>query len=202
MAKAKTPPMRSPQVEMWPLIDLKEFENNARTHPPEQIEAIAQSMKEFGFTIPILAAEDGTIIAGHGRLEAARVIGMAEVPVIVAEGWTDEQRRAYTLADNRLAETSDWDVDKLALELDFLNTDGFDLGAIGFDEATLDALTSGSFAPTLVPGMAVGEVTGEDVAKAAEELDASGERLAKQNLIEVTCPHCGKEYDLDKNDLV
>ena len=101
------------QVEMWQVADLVPYARNARQHPADQIDQIAASMQRFGFTIPMLVAEDGTIIAGHGRLMAAAQLGLAEVPVMVARGWTEEDRRLYTLADNRLAEIAEWDPEML-----------------------------------------------------------------------------------------
>lgn len=133
------------KMEWWPVEDLVPYAQNARTHPPEQVAQIAASMERFGFTMPMLVAEDGTIIAGHGRLMAAQQLGYSEVPVMVARGWSDEDRRLYTLADNRLAETSEWDVEMLRIELDELR---LELGAevldgIGFSEAELQVLIPG-----------------------------------------------------------
>jgi DNA modification methylase len=136
---AKWPAART---EMWQVSDLVPYARNARTHPPEQIDQIAASMERFGFTIPMLVAEDGTIIAGHGRLMAAAQLGMAEVPVMVARGWSDEDRRLYTLADNRLAETSEWDPETLKIELDELAALGVedDLSMIGFSDEDLKGI--------------------------------------------------------------
>ena len=108
-AQSKITPQAWPaaQVEMWQVADLVPYAKTARQHPPEQIDQIAASMERFGFTIPMLVAEDGTIIAGHGRLMAAAQLGLAEVPVMVARGWSEEDRRLYTLADNRLAEIAE-----------------------------------------------------------------------------------------------
>lgn len=128
------------KIEIWPIDDLVPYARNAKKHPPEQVAQIAASMREFGFTIPVLVAEDGTIIAGHGRVLAAKEIGLAEVPVIVAHGWTDEQRRAYTLADNKLSENGEWDEDLLKIELGDLRDDGFAIDLIGFDTKDLDRL--------------------------------------------------------------
>lgn len=127
-------------VETWPIDDLVPYARNAKKHPPEQIAQIAASMREFGFTIPVLAAEDGTIIAGHGRVLAAQEIGLAEVPVIVARGWSDAQRRAYTLADNKLSENGEWDEDLLKIELGDLGEEGFDLDLIGFDTKEVEKM--------------------------------------------------------------
>lgn len=133
------------KVEMWPVADLIPYARNARTHPEEQILQIAASMQRFGFTIPMLVAEDGTIIAGHGRLIAAQRIGIPEVPVMVARGWSDEDRRLYTLADNRLAETSEWDPETLRLEIEELKIEvGADaLADIGFSDTEIAELVPG-----------------------------------------------------------
>ena len=122
------------KVEMWAVENLVPYVRNARQHPPEQIDQIAASMERFGFTIPMLVAEDGTVIAGHGRLMAAAQLGLAEVPVMVARGWSEEDRRLYTLADNRLAEIAEWDPEMLRIELGELREDfGIeDMGLIGF----------------------------------------------------------------------
>lgn len=127
-------------IERWPIDDLEPYARNAKKHPPEQVAQIAASMREFGFTIPVLVAEDGTIIAGHGRVMAAKELGIAEVPVIVARGWTDAQRRAYVIADNRLAENAEWDDDLLKIELGELREEGFDVELTGFDVKTLEKL--------------------------------------------------------------
>lgn len=127
------------KIEMWQVADLAPYVKNARTHPQAQVNQIAASMERFGFTIPMLIAENGTIIAGHGRLLAAAQLGMAEVPVMVARGWSDEDRRIYTLADNRLAETSEWDPETLQIEWDELHALGLgdDLSMIGFSDEDL-----------------------------------------------------------------
>jgi ParB-like chromosome segregation protein Spo0J len=104
------------KVEMRAVDLVLPYARNARSHPEAQVGQIAASMRRFGFTIPMLVAEDGTVISGHGRLLAAQRLGLAEVPVMVARGWSEEDRRVYCLADNRLAETSVWDPETLALE--------------------------------------------------------------------------------------
>jgi len=130
------------KIEMWPVADLAPYVKNARTHPPEQVDQIAASMERFGFTMPMLVAENGTIIAGHGRLMAALQLGMDEVPVMIARGWSDEDRRLYTLADNRLAETSEWDPEMLQVEWDELRELGLgaDLDMFGFTDDELQGL--------------------------------------------------------------
>ena len=135
-------------VDMRAVDELIPYAGNARTHPPEQVAQIAASMRRWGFTIPVLVADDGTIIAGHGRILAARQIGLAQVPVMVARGWSDEDRRLYTLADNRLAETSEWDADLLRLEIDQLLSEGLDddLSQFGFSAAEIEAMLPGALA--------------------------------------------------------
>ncbi|WP_085633466.1 site-specific DNA-methyltransferase [Marivita cryptomonadis] len=157
------------QVEMWQVADLVPYARNARQHPADQIDQIAASMQRFGFTIPMLVAEDGTIIAGHGRLMAAAQLGLAEVPVMVARGWTEEDRRLYTLADNRLAEIAEWDPEMLRLEIEDLRSEfGIeDFGMIGFSADDLaemlpDALvetTGGLTDPDDVPELPETPVT-------------------------------------------
>ena len=140
-AQTKINPQAWPaaQVEMWQVADLAPYAKNARQHPPEQIDQIAASMERFGFTIPMLVAEDGMIIAGHGRLMAAAQLGLAEVPVMVARGWSEEDRRLYTLADNRLAEIAEWDPEMLRIEIGELRADfGIeDMSLIGFSAEDL-----------------------------------------------------------------
>jgi DNA modification methylase len=107
---------------------------NARKHSPEQIAQIAASMREWGWTNPVLVDEGDRIIAGHGRVLAAGRLGFAEVPVMVAEGWTEAQKRAYIIADNQLALTAEWDMELLASEARGLAEWSFDLSLLGFSD--------------------------------------------------------------------
>ena len=134
------------QVEMMPLASLAPYAANARQHPPEQVAQLAASIGEFGFTVPVLVDDAGVLIAGHGRVLAAKALGLEEVPAIRLGHLTEAQARAYRLADNQLALTSTWDEALLAAELRALRTDEFDLGLIGFDTATLDRLLDESTA--------------------------------------------------------
>lgn len=131
------------RVEEWSVDDLIPYARNARKHSAEQVEQLAASIDRFGFTIPVLAAEDGTIIAGHGRVMAAQRLGLSTVPVLVARGWSDEQRKAYTLADNRLAENATWDDDLLRIELGELRDAGMDATFLGFSTHELDTIFNG-----------------------------------------------------------
>jgi len=116
------------------------YERNARTHSEEQIEQIAASIKQFGWTNPILVRPDKTVIAGHGRLEAAKKIGMEKVPCIVLENLSEEQCRALVIADNKLALNAGWDMDLLTSELAELKTLDFDLDVIGFSDEELEEM--------------------------------------------------------------
>ena len=125
------------KVERWAVNRLIPFAKNARTHSDEQVAQIAASIREFGFSNPILVDEDGGVIAGHGRLSAARQLGLADVPVMVATGWSEMQKRAYVLADNKLALNAGWDAEMLRLALGELSEAGFDLSLTGFGEDEL-----------------------------------------------------------------
>ena len=113
------------------------FARNSRTHSDEQVAQIAASIREFGWTNPILIDGANGIIAGHGRLAAARKLGLADVPVIVIDHLTDAQKRALVIADNKLALNAGWDFDLLASEIEGLGEDGFDLSLLGFNEDEL-----------------------------------------------------------------
>jgi DNA modification methylase len=131
---------------------------NARTHDDAQVAQIAASIKEFGFTNPVLIDGDNGIIAGHGRLMAARKLGMESVPVIVLDHLTDAQRKAYILADNKLALNAGWDVEMLRCELQELGDLGFDLALTGFNADEIAALTPEVLNPGLTDEDAVPEV--------------------------------------------
>ena len=128
------------QVKQTEIADLIPYANNSRTHSDSQVAQIAASIKEFGFNNPILLDGDKGIIAGHGRLLAARKLNLDKVPTIELEHLTDAQRKAYIIADNKLALNADWDMELLSLEVDDLKNDGFDLSLIGFDENELGEL--------------------------------------------------------------
>lgn len=128
------------RIEHWPTTKLLPYVRNARQHSEEQIARIAASIAEFGFVNPILTGVDGVLVAGHGRLAAARKLGLPTVPVVVLDHLTPTQRRALVLADNRLAELATWDDALLRIELEALQDDGFDLDLTGFDADALAEL--------------------------------------------------------------
>ena len=116
----------------YPLQDLIPYARNSRTHSDEQVTQIASSIKEFGFTNPVLIDADGGIIAGHGRVMAAKKLKMESVPVIVLSHLTEAQRRAYVIADNKLALNAGWDDEMLRVEFQELQDLGFDVELTGF----------------------------------------------------------------------
>lgn len=154
------------QIEMVSIGQLLPYARNARTHDDAQVAQIAASIKEFGFNNPILIADDQSIVAGHGRLSAARKLGLTEVPVVRLSHLSDTQRKAYILADNRLALNAGWDNDLLKLELQELEIDGVDLEMLGFSKEELDGLLN-SLEPTegLTDEDAVPETPEEPITK-------------------------------------
>ena len=128
------------QIEQLKVGDLIPYVNNSRTHSDEQVMQVASSIKEFGFTNPILIDDDGGIIAGHGRLMAAKKLGLDEVPCIRLGHLSEAQRKAYVIADNQLALNSGWDLDTLKLEMDRLGELDFDIELLGFDDDFLASL--------------------------------------------------------------
>jgi site-specific DNA-methyltransferase (adenine-specific) len=134
--------MKNPadKVEQWDINKLVPYARNSRTHSDEQVAQIAASIKEWGFTTAVLVDEQGGIIAGHGRTLAAQRLKMTEVPVMVAAGWSDAKKRAYIIADNKLALNAGWDNEMLALELGELKDLDFDLDLTGFTADEIAAL--------------------------------------------------------------
>ena len=127
-------------IEYRPIGALIPYARNARTHSPAQVALIAGSIREYGFTNPVLVDGENGIIAGHSRVPAARQLGLTTVPVIELAHLTPAQKQAYILADNKLAEQAGWDKDLMALEVGELNDLGLDLASIGFDAGEIDAL--------------------------------------------------------------
>jgi DNA modification methylase len=149
-AKRKSRPTESPEspeqgwpannVERRPVAGLIPYARNARTHSEEQVAQIAASIREWGWTMPVLVDERDEIIAGHGRVLAAQRLGLTTIPVMVARGWTDNQKRAYVIADNKLTLNAGWDAALLTLELGDLKEAGFDLGLTGFEDGEIGEL--------------------------------------------------------------
>ena len=158
-------------VEYRPISALIPYARNARTHSEEQVAQIVASIEEFGWTNPVLVDEKGGIVAGHGRVLAAKQLGIEQVPCIKLAGLTEAQKRAYVIADNKLALNAGWDEDLLRLELSELKGLDFDLDLIGFDEAELADI-----------------LLGRDVE--FKEFDES----AADDVEMIKCPSCGHEF--------
>lgn len=199
-------------VERRPIGDLIPYAGNARTHSGEQVAQLAASIREWGWTIPVLVDERGEIIAGHGRVLAAKSLGIAEVPVMVARGWSEAKRRAYVLADNKLALNAGWDDDLLAAELKALQGADFALDLTGFSDGDLAALFAKGAErhtdpddapePPTVPVSVLGDcwvlgdhriLCGDSTSAADVEALLGGERPH----LMVTDPPYGVEYDPD-----
>jgi ParB-like chromosome segregation protein Spo0J len=163
--------MQIKEIEVSKLIP---YANNSRTHDDAQVAQLAASIKEFGFRNPILVDGMG-IIAGHGRLMAARKLGLDKVPTIDCSDMTENQKKAYIIADNKLALNSGWDNELLSLEISELDTNGFNLEVLGFNA---DELSS------FINGVNFDAATEDDQGK-LDELEPKW----------VSCPHCGKEFD-------
>lgn len=132
-------------IEQRPVSSLQGYERNARTHSPEQVTQLVASIREFGFTNPILIDEADTVIAGHGRLAAAQELGLDSVPCIVLDHLTPQQRRAYVIADNKLALNAAWDIGLLQSEIELLTDADFDIALLGFSDSELEGLASGGW---------------------------------------------------------
>lgn len=130
--------MHLPSEEARPISKLMPYANNARTHSKNQVRQIADSIERFGFTNPVLVSDDDMIIAGHGRVEAAKLLGMTEVPIRKLSHLSPDEVRAYVLADNKLAENAGWDNELLKIELQGLLDLEFDVDVLGFSTTEID----------------------------------------------------------------
>lgn len=128
------------EIQRWPLTALRAYERNARTHSDSQVRRLAASLREFGWGTPLLVEADGTLVYGHGRVAAARLLGWKDAPVLEVRGWSPEQIKAYRLADNRLALDAGWDDDLLRAELQDLKAADFDMEQTGFTEFEVTGL--------------------------------------------------------------
>lgn len=169
------------KIETIKTADLVPYARNSRTHSPEQVAQIAGSIREFGFTNPILIDAENGIIAGHGRVMGAQKLGIAEVPCIRLSHLSDTQRRAYVIADNKLALNAGWDEEMLGLELADLREADYDLSLIGFDDFAIEQFLNPPERDDTEPESSSGEI---DV-----------DRMQ----MECACPKCGFEFDPKKS---
>jgi hypothetical protein len=181
------------ELEEVKIVDLIEYEENARVHNDAQIGQLVKSIKKFGFCAPCLVDDEGVVIAGHGRLMAARQAGLDKVPVVRIKHLSPMQVKAYRVADNQLALNSNWDVGLLGMELSGLKDAGFDLDLLGFDP-DISGLT---FSPNLDPIMDSAEVSEDGLGNAELNRDQQFQALGSDKAsdgIEVICPHCMQSF--------
>ncbi|HZT32792.1 MAG TPA: DNA methyltransferase [Bryobacteraceae bacterium] len=160
-------PAMAKQIELWPVERLVPYAKNARTHSEEQIAQIAASIAEFGFNNPVLVDTSAGLIAGHGRVLAARKLGLEQIPVVVLDHLSETQKRAFLIADNRISESARWDDEILRGELAELKDAEFDLALLGFSDDELEALLAEAATEAPVPGEE--EAPEEDIAEAPVE---------------------------------
>lgn len=161
------------KIERKSVSALVPYARNARTHSDEQVAQLAASIKEWGWTMPVLIDEENGIIAGHGRVLAAQKLGIDEVPTMTAKGWSEPQKRAYVIADNQLTLNGDWNEDLLSVEVGELSAADFDLKLLAFDA---DRLSQIMFDPDNVQPNTEGP----------PRLD---------EFVPVVCPNCGHEFE-------
>ena len=184
------------KVERKSVNKLIPYERNPKIHSDTQINQLANSITEWGWTIPILVDEKDMVIAGHGRLYAAQQLGIKEVPTMVAKGWTEEQKRSYVIADNKLAENSEWDIGLYFSELKELSNNEFDLSLMGVD---ID-LSAFNYTPTLEPDFQASTIDEDSMLTAQEKMTSDHKnRISGMNQVEVICPHCGEEFTYSGN---
>jgi len=199
-------------VERRDVADLVPYARNSRTHSPEQVDQLAASIREWGWTMPVLIDEEGGLIAGHGRIMAAKKLGIKDVPTMVAVGWSEAKKKAYVIADNKLALNAGWDNSVLKVELEELSDLDFDLNLTGFSGDELSALlaekTAGLTDPDEVPDApeipvsCLGDVwllgNHRIICGDSTDADCVGKLLGpvKPHLM-VTDPPYGVEYDAD-----
>src|SRR5262252_6541696 len=136
-------PWPAERIEFWAISRLIPYANNARLHSEADLDKVAAAIRKWGWTNPVLVDEEGVLICGHGRTAAAPRAGVTSIPVIVARGWSEEEKRAYRLADNQLAERGEWDSQRLGNELRELDFADFELDLIGFETDRLEAILRG-----------------------------------------------------------
>ena len=165
------------KVEKWDIEKLIPYAKNSRTHSDAQVAQIASSMKEWGWTNPILVDEAGQIIAGHGRVLAARKLAIKEIPVMIANGWSDAKKKAYVIADNKLALNAGWDAELLRLEIEELKEVNFDLNLLGFSDEELADMKEPEVVDGLTDEDAVPEVPVEPKTKLGDIYILGNHRL-------------------------
>ena len=181
-------------IKMLPITEIIPYDRNPRQPPDSQIEELKNSIRQWGWTTPLLIDEDKTVLAGHGRLFAAKELNIEKVPCIQASGWSDEQKKAYVIADNQLAINSSWDTSLLVKELREVNDSGFDMTQFGFDSSWFE-----DFQPNLEPISSGFSVNENDINKAGSSMSdqITGITTDKSQAgMEVMCPYCSESFTI------
>ena len=189
------------KIDVVDIESIKPYPDNPRLITEEAVLLVAHSLKKYGWKQPIVVDSENVVVVGHTRLEAAITLGMTTVPVHVADDLSEDEIRAYRIADNKTSELTDWDDARLTAEIESLLEADMSLADMGFDEAALAELVAQSFAPNTDPDLNLaGAVTAEQLAAAQESLDGK-HGSTEQKLVDVICPHCGEEFSLDPKSL-
>jgi ParB-like chromosome segregation protein Spo0J len=177
-AKASpTRPWPADQVERWPIERLIPYAANPRLHSETDIETIAASILRWGWTNPVLVDEQGVLIVVHGRVAAAARLGLKSIPVLVARGWSEEEKQAFRLADNQLAARGSWDLDLLGSELRDLELSGFDVHLVGFEPDRLEEILAGLRPSGLTDPDSVPEIPDQPVTEPGDVLLLGDHRI-------------------------
>ena len=193
------------QARELPVEDLSVYAKNARVHPEGQIQSLASAIQRFGFTQPIIVNDKLTILAGHARFEAARRIGLEQIPCRVVSGLSAAEQKAYVIADNKISEESSWDYDILLDEISSIH--GLDLDddlnrLLDFSGFLPDTDGETGYKPETNPSQGVGlNVTGATIDREQQKLSDQYTDKAQQNLVSVVCPHCDESFTIDRDNL-
>ena len=193
------------QARELPVEDLSVYAKNARVHPEGQIQSLASAIQRFGFTQPIIVNDKLTILAGHARFEAARRIGLDQVPCRVVSGLTAAEQKAYVIADNKISEESTWDYDILLDEISSIH--GLDLDddlnrLLDFSGRIPEPEQEISYKPITNPTQGAGlGVTDATIEREQEKLSNQFAGKSEQNLARITCPHCDESFTVDKSNI-
>ena len=179
------------EIVMISATDLVPFERNPRLHNEAQIEAIKKSIAEWGWTAPVVVDEDKMVIAGHGRLLAAQELEITEIPCIVAKGWTDQQKQAYVIADNKIYEKGEWDYGALS-QMKELASQNFDISLID-SEMNLDNLT---FTPNFNPSFSTNDVVMDDIDQTQEKMSDDFRVASKRQRSRCHMPPLREEFQV------
>jgi len=193
------------KTQELPTQGLSIYAKNARVHPEAQIQSLASAIKRFGFTQPIIVNDKLTILAGHARFEAARRMGLEQIPCRIVSGLSAAEQKAYVIADNKISEESSWDYDMLLDEISSIH--GLDLDddlnrLLDFSGFLPDTDAETGYKPETNPSQGVGlNVTGATIDREQQKLSDQYTDKAQQNLVSVVCPHCDESFTIDRDNL-